>query len=110
MKWILKIIEIQPYRVTCVWNDNIMRTIDLESFIMNASRNPANSYSQLIDKKRFSEVKCDGTSLYWDNGINITDIDGSRKTAALDIDPEVLFNMAVQTPLVRISKKREIAK
>jgi hypothetical protein len=108
MKWILKIIEIQPYRVTCLWNDKVIRTVDLEHFLKDTCRDPNNSYCQLLNKKRFSEAKCDGTTLYWDNGINIKDIDGHLKPAALDIDPDVLFEMTLQPLPIRKRTKREI--
>jgi hypothetical protein len=49
----------------------------------------------LKNKKRFSEAKCDGTTLYWENGIKMKDIDGKEKPGPLDIDPEVLFEMSV---------------
>lgn len=105
MKWILEIVEVQPYRVTCLWNDNVIRTIDLENFLRDSCRNPNNSYCQLVNIKRFSEVKCDGTSLYWENGIHIKDFDGTLKPAALDIDPDVLFEMTIKTQPFRRKRK-----
>jgi len=93
MHWIIKIVSKEPYKVTCHWNDQIIRTIDLEPFLRKKSVKPFNSYSQLLNIDRFLEVKCDGTTLYWENGIIMKDIDGRQKTAPLDIDPEVLFEM-----------------
>ena len=91
MKWIVDIINVEPYKVTCMWNDKKVRTIDLEDFIKLHSENPKNSYYQLLDKKRFAGVKCDGTTLYWENGIFYTDIDGKVRKGPLDIAPEVLY-------------------
>ena len=108
MKWILKIIENQPYKVTCLWNDNIIRTIDLEGFLHAAGKDPANSYSQLLVKTRFSEVKCDGSTLFWENGITMKDIDGKTYPAALDIDPDVLFDMTINTLPGRKKRKRTL--
>ena len=96
MKWITKIVEIHSYRITCQWNDGVSRSIDLENFLRDKGKNPKNSYNQLLNKKRFSEVKCDGSTLYWENGITMKDVDGTIKLAPLDIDPEVLYEMAVQ--------------
>ncbi len=95
MKWIQEILDVEPYKVTCLWNDNVIRIIDLEPFLRKKFQNPNDSYTQLKNKKRFQEVKCDGTTLHWENGINMTDIDGSIKLAPLDIDPDVLFDMTV---------------
>ena len=94
MKWIIKIIDIEPYKITCLWNDNEIRTVDLYEFIREKSKNPVNSYAQLLDKKRFYQAQCDGTTIYWENGITIKDYDGTEKPGPLDIDPQVLYEMS----------------
>lgn len=93
MKWIEAIQEVNSYVVTCVWNDDVIREIDLTEFVLNKAKNPENSYAQLYDKARFSEVKCDGTTLYWDNGLEFEDYDGKIKKGPLDIAPEFLFEL-----------------
>ena len=108
MKWIIKIIENRPYKITCLWNDNIIRTIDLEGFLKTAGKDPNNSYSQLLNESRFAEVKCDGSTLFWENGINMKDIDGKTYPAALDIDPDVLFDLAINTPSFKKRRKETI--
>ena len=57
MKWIVEIIKKEPYKITCRWNDNNVTTIDLYEFILEKSKNPDNSYSQLLSKERFLQVK-----------------------------------------------------
>lgn len=94
MKWILKIVNIEPYTITCLWNNNEIRTIDLKKFINEKRKNPNNSYYQLIDKDRFFKVKCDGTTIYWENGLKMKDYDGTEKLGPLDIDPDFLFEMS----------------
>lgn len=94
MKWITKIIESEPYKITCQWNDVKIRVIDLEELIKRKGAKPGSSYYQLKDKKRFNEVKCDGTTIYWENGIIIKDYDGTEKPGPLDIDPEVLYEIS----------------
>jgi hypothetical protein len=94
MKWIVEILEIEPYTITCLWNDQEIRAIDLTNFINEKSQNPRNSYSQLKDKDRFVEAKCDGTTIYWENGIKMRDYDGIEKFGQLDIDPDILFEMS----------------
>jgi len=95
MNWIVEIISKEPYKVTCRWNDNNINTIDLHGFIIEKSKNANNSYSQLINKDRFLQVKCDGSTLYWENGINYQDIDGKIKPGPLDIAPELLYEMSL---------------
>ncbi len=93
MKWIKKIIEVDEYSVTCLWNDEVVRTIHLEEFILEKANNPQNSYAQLAEKARFSEVRSDGSTLYWENGLDFEDYDGMIKKGPLDIAPEVLFEL-----------------
>ena len=96
MKWIEKITEVSPYSVTCLWNDGITRATHLEKFIIDKAQNPKNSYAQLMDKDRFAEVKCDGSTLYWDDGLEFEDYDGKVKKGPLDIAPELLFEMTAE--------------
>ena len=66
----------------------------MSDFIKQNSKDKNNSYYQLVDKERFSQVKCDGTSLYWEDGITIKDYDGSEKSGPLDIDPDYLYGIS----------------
>jgi hypothetical protein len=93
MKWVVNIKEVKPYTVVCQWNDDVVRSIDLTEFISKKAENPENSYAQLYDKARFAEVKCDGTTLYWDDGLEFEDYDGKIKKGPLDIAPELLFEL-----------------
>ena len=94
MKWIVEILKIEPYKITCRWNDNAITAIDLYEFILEKSKNPENSYTQLQNKERFLQVKCDGSTLYWENGIKYKDLDGTIKPGPLDIAPELLYELA----------------
>ena len=91
MKWIVEILKKEPFTITCRWNDNTIAAIDLNEFIHEKSKNPENSYAQLRNEERFLQVKCDGTTLYWENGIVFKDLDGSLKPGPLDIAPEILY-------------------
>ncbi len=93
MKWIIKITKVEPYKVICEWNDGVTREVDLTDFILEKAQNPKNSYAQLYDKARFAQVKCDGSTLYWDDGLEFEDYDGQIKKGPLDIAPEVLFEL-----------------
>ncbi len=94
MKWIVKILNVEPYSVTCLWNNNEIRIVDLEGFINEKAKNPNNSYYQLKDKNRFLQVKCDGATLYWENGVKMIDYDGEEKLGPLDIDPHLLYELS----------------
>lgn len=94
MKWITKIINVKPYKITCIWNNGEIRVIDMEEFINKKGLNPKSSFFQLKDKKRFLEVKSDGTTIYWEKGIKMTDHAGKIMSGPLDIDPEVLYEMS----------------
>ena len=96
MNWITKIIDVDPYKITCLWNDGEIRVVDLTDFIRSNSINPNNSYYQLKVKKRFGEVKCDGTTIYWEDGVTFTDQDGKQKPGPLDIDPDFLFGISIK--------------
>ncbi len=93
MKRIIKVIEVENYSVKTLWNDGNIRDIELLDFILKKSKNPDSSYSQLINKSIFETVKCDGTTLSWDNLIDYVDLDGSIKKGELDISPELLFEL-----------------
>ncbi len=101
MKWIVAIKEVVPYRVTCEWNDGEVRDIDLKEFIESKAQNPENSYAQLKEKSRFEEVKCDGSTLYWENGLEYEDYDGQIKKGPLDISPEFLFGLTEDGKKIR---------
>ena len=101
MKWIVKILDVEPYSVTCLWNNDEIRTVDLDDFIGEKVKNPNNSYSQLQDKDRFLQVKCDGSTLYWDNGVKMIDYDGTEKMGSLDIDPHVLYELSYTEKIIR---------
>lgn len=96
MKWIVKILDIKPYSIKTLWNDGVERTVHLEEFIKNNSANPNSSYSKLLDKQIFCKAQCDGTTLCWENMITYTDLDGSQKLGALDIAPELLFELSFE--------------
>jgi len=98
MKWIIKILEIEPYTITCLWNNNEIRLVDLSNFISEKAKNPNNSYYQLKDKDRFFQAKCDGSTIYWENGLKMKDYDGTEKLGPLDIDPDFLYELSYKDP------------
>jgi|GEM_PF-1753199 len=94
MKWIEKILDVKPYVVKTMWNDGVIRWVDLDDLISSKSLNPESSYSKIKNIEVFCSVKCDGTSLYWENMIKFKDEDGTFKDGNLDIAPELLYELA----------------
>lgn len=94
MKWIEKIIDVNHFTVKTLWNDGVIRLMNLKQFIEDKSQNPNSSYAKLMDLSVFKTVKCDGNSLYWENLITAKDTDGNEFKAQLDISPEFLFELA----------------
>lgn len=94
MKWIIKIIHIEPYKITCLWNDNQIRTVDLYQFINEKSRNSESSYGKLRDQSLFIQAKCDGSTIYWDNQIKMVDYNEIERLGPLDIDPDFLYGLS----------------
>ncbi|MDT3738293.1 MAG: DUF2442 domain-containing protein [Candidatus Kapabacteria bacterium] len=95
MKWIERIIDVSNYNVKTLWNDGIVREINLKDFLIEKGKNPNSSYNKLLDLETFKKVKCDGTTLCWENQIEYIDVDGSIKKGSLDIAPELLFEISV---------------
>ena len=105
MKWIVRIKEVKPYTVDCEWNDGVVRSIDLQEFVLEKAKKPENSYAQLCDKSRVAEVKCDGATLYWDDGLEYEDYDGQIKNGPLDIAPELLFELTEEGKVLNAASK-----
>lgn len=102
MKWIEEIINVEDYKIQVLWNDKVLRTIDLTDFLNSKTKNSNSSYTPLLENSIFQSVKCDGTTLYWENLIEYKDIDGSIHKGNLDISPELLYEIAVSNIKIAI--------
>lgn len=102
MNWIVKIVSIQPYKITCLWNDNQVRTVDLSRFINEKSRIAGSSYGKLKDQSLFIQAKCDGSTIYWENQIGMVDYDDVEKLGPLDIDPDFLYGISYTDSAIRM--------
>lgn len=94
MKWIEKIVDVSNYKVKALWSDGIVRLVDFENFIKHKTQAKHSSYSKLLDTSEFARIKCDGTTLYWEDLISYKDIDGTVKTGNLDIAPELVYDLS----------------
>lgn len=81
LHYIKKIVEIEDYTVTCLFNTGEVRTIDLTEVVHKYQRINDGLISKLSDKAYFKTVTLDSYgTLLWENGV--------------DFDPDNLYNMS----------------
>ena len=94
-----KIIGVEPYKVTCLWNTGEIREVDFEPCLTDAKHySPIN---RLADPQLFETVQTDGRTLYWDNLLTMIDYDGSQHPAPLDFDPDVMYRQSRLLTILR---------
>lgn len=76
------IINIEPFRITARFNNNKIRTIDLEAKLREWSKTPDSKFKDLLDPDYFKSVRLNKEleTIYWDNGI--------------DLCPDVLYSLS----------------
>lgn len=72
---IKKVEHLEGYKLKLHFNDRSIRIVDLESMLKHAK----NMFIPLQDLDYFKTVACDGTTIYWPNGV--------------DLCPDVLYKM-----------------
>ena len=70
-----KVEYVERYKLKLLFNDRRVKIVNLENMLKNAK----NMFVPLMDINYFKKVKCDGTSIYWPNGV--------------DLCPDVLYKM-----------------
>lgn len=91
---ILKINEVNEYKVSCLFNNGESRIINFEKFFKSrrnySEKHP--SYKLTKDIKEFTQVEIIGNTIGWRNtGIYSKDIEGKDVFYYYEIDPIVLF-------------------
>ena len=87
MHTISKILEINPYIISVVFDNKESRTIDFTELI--------NSFPVLKNEAIFKSVKLDDyPTLAWENQASIMDYDGTIKPTTLDFCPDSLYKMS----------------
>ncbi len=91
---ILKINEIDGYKVSCLFNNGESRIIDFEGFFKSrgnfSEKHPA--YKLVNDIQEFNQIEILGNTLGWKNaGIYTKNFEGEKVFFHYDIDPIVLF-------------------
>ncbi len=87
---IKSILSAEPYSIKCLWTTGEIRTIEFENELKSEG------LSKLLDKIIFASVKLDmeAGTIYWDNLLNYTDLDGLIKSGPLDFCPDVLYALS----------------
>ncbi|MES2274131.1 MAG: DUF2442 domain-containing protein [Chlamydiota bacterium] len=70
-----KLEYLEGYKLKLRFDDGTIKIVDLENMLKKAK----NMLLPLVDLEYFSQVKCDGTTIYWPNGV--------------DLCPDVLYKM-----------------
>lgn len=81
LHYIKRIVEVRDHAVTCVFNTDETRTVDLKELIEKYRRINDGLISKLSDPDYFKTVRLDSYgTLTWDNGV--------------DLDPENLYRIS----------------
>ncbi len=91
---IKNILNIEHYKITCLWNTGEVRVIDLEKKLNEWGDHDKSVYRKLLNEQLFKTVKCDGTTLYWEGLATVIETDGTKHPAPLDLDPQTLFEQS----------------
>lgn len=92
---ITEIIKIEPYKITCRWTTGEIRVIDFVTKYKDWKDSGNEILLKLKDYSKFENVTIkDGTLQWYSVEISFTGIDGTKKTQALDIDPDVLYKQS----------------
>jgi len=70
-----KVRYLEGYKLYLTFNDRKIKIVDLSSILKNAK----NMLLALVEIDYFKQVACDGTTIYWPNGV--------------DLCPDVLYSM-----------------
>ncbi|MEP7129254.1 MAG: hypothetical protein ABI729_10315 [Chitinophagales bacterium] len=100
----MRIIEVDPYKVTLEFNTGELRIFDFEVLFKKHEKNPNSVVHKLKDKDIFRKVKLSeeyGT-IYWEGISTMIDLDGTTKPAIYDPAPEVLYELSVPSFQERI--------
>lgn len=89
--------EVEPYNITCQWNDGQTLVTRLEKSLMEWSREKNSVFAMLLDKNIFASVFLDTESktLAWPGLLKMDNGEGQLLPVPLDLDPEVLFSLSM---------------
>lgn len=92
---ILKINEINDFKVSLLFNNGESRIIDFQYFIEKVlNKRPGKLIYQVLDNKAlFNEMKVIGTTIGWEGiGMTIKNFEGKEEFHPYDLDPLMIYN------------------
>jgi hypothetical protein len=92
---IRKIVSINPFVITALWSDDLVRAVDFESLVAEYSNRRESIYSKILQPEIFKRAKTDGITIYWEGLARMLDYNGKSVPAPLDFDPDMLFERSV---------------
>jgi DNA-binding XRE family transcriptional regulator len=100
---IIKILQVDPFKVTALWTTSEIRIIDFEPLFRDWQAQGDDRLAPLMNYTNFEQVAVsEARTLYWPNvPISIT-LRNRTITAPLDLDPDVLYQ---QSTLVKKAEK-----
>jgi hypothetical protein len=97
---ILKIVSIEPFKITTLWNTGEVRINDLSMLLTD----PNSNLIVLHDATVFMQAAVsEERTLYWPNVMQSITLSTRTITAPLDLDPDTLYS---QSTLLRKSDRR----
>lgn len=89
---ITKILKVEPFKVTTIWNNAEVREIDFTSMFERWKKENNTLLFPLMDYEKFKDVSVlDNLTLCWKNIPVIFTFDGKTQTSPLDLDPDTLY-------------------
>ncbi|MEM6396664.1 MAG: DUF2442 domain-containing protein [Bacteroidota bacterium] len=90
---IVSIVNLQGYKVTCLFDNGEERVIDFERLLRKWNAKKDKRLSQLLVSENFEQIKVQEDTLAWPNiRIRTKLSNGKSFDLPLDLDPVVLYN------------------
>ena len=87
-----KVEYVEGYKLKLYFDDRSIKVVDLKEMLKDAK----NLFVPLVDLEYFKKVKCDGTTIYWPNGV--------------DLCPDVLYRIGIKLRAKKRSKSAKASK
>lgn len=100
MHFVEKLVAVQPYRLTLLFNTGEVRAVDLESFLRAKAGAPHSAYQTLLDPATFCRARLDRQSrtVCWDGLAREITGEGTDQPGPLDLCPDVLYGLSTTLP------------
>lgn len=100
---IIKILQVEPFKITTLWTTSEIRVIDFESLFPEWQAQEDTKLLPLLDYATFQQVAVSPTrTLYWPNVLVSVTLRNRVISGPLDLDPDVLYE---QSKLVKKTEK-----